>query len=114
MELSPDSPAAEEVAGVVIHNLLSRYSLETISQAEKLFRDTVSMISGNDQPVICHFIELKFNDIHNPKVRKTFNSMATSLTLPNDQVDMLYESARNLLQDSKKFQDFLETMKLPD
>jgi len=110
MELSPASPSSEEVAGVVIHNLLSRYSLETISQAEKLFKDTVSMISGSDQPV-CHFIELKFNDIHNPKVRKTFNSMATSLTLPNDQVDMLYKSARKLLRDSRKFQEFLETMK---
>ena len=42
--------------------------------------------------------------------RRYFNSMATSFSLPNDEVDSLIAAGHELLQDSPEFQAFVEAI----
>lgn len=111
LEQSPDSLSASQVMSAISSNQISKSNLKTISQAKKLFENNIKMISNKKGVVNGHFIELKFDDILDLKTRKFFNNMATSFTLPDDQVDMLYESARKLLRESKEFQEFLQSLK---
>ena len=108
MEQSPDAPSAAQVMRAVSSAQISRYNLETISQAKELFNHAAVDISSKGPPVNMHFIELKFDDIQDLAARKFFNNMSTSFSLPDEQVDMLYESGRQLLRNSKVFQDFLQ------
>ncbi len=111
MELSPDAPSAAQVMGAVSSAQIYRYNLETISQTRKLFSDSAKKLSSEGKEVQPYFIELKFNDILDVKMRNVFNNMATSFSLPDEQVDLLIESGRQLLRNAPEFQKFLQDLK---
>lgn len=111
MEQSPASPSSIQVMGAVSAVQIARYNQETILQTKQLFKNVAEKFRGKGQKVNFYFIELKFNDIPDLETRNIFNNMVTSFSLPDDQVDMLYESGRTLLRDSKEFQKFLENLK---
>ena len=110
MEQSPNAPNAAEVMSAVSSAQISRYNLETISQTRKLFRETAQRFSGQGKAVDTYFVELKFNDILDLNIRKVFNNMATSFSLPDEQVDLLFESGRRLLRNSTEFQRLLNDL----
>ena len=111
MEQSPDSPSSVQVISAVSAAQISRYNMETISQSKKLFNDVAKKYSSDENEVNTYFIELKFDDLPDLKMRNITNNMATSLSLPDDQVDMLYEAGRTLLRESKDFQRLLQNLR---
>ena len=112
MEQSHDSPSSAQVISAVSTAQISRNNLEAISQSKKLFNKVAENFSRDGKEMNTYFIELKFDDIPDPRKRNILNNTATSLSLPDSQVDMLYESGRTLLRDSKDFQRFLQNLKL--
>lgn len=110
MEKSPDAPSSVAVMNAVSSAQIHRYNLETLSKAKKLFESTAQKVANNGQTINTYFIELKFNNINDLKVRSIFNNMATSLSLPNEQVDMLVESGRLLLRNSNEFKKLLKNI----
>ena len=112
MEQSHDSPSSAQVISAVSTAQISRNNLEAISQSKKLFNKVAENFSSDGKEMNTYFIELKFDDIPDPRKRNILNNTATSLSLPDSQVDMLYESGRTLLRDSKDFQRFLQNLKL--
>ena len=110
MEQSPKSPSVRQVTSAVSSAQISRYNLETISQVKKSFTDAAEKFASQGKEVNTYFIELKFEDIPDTEMRTIFNNMATSLSLPDEQVDLLYESGRRLLRNSKEFQRLLQNL----
>ncbi len=111
MEQSPVAPSAVQVISAVSTAQISRYNLETISQTRKIFSDAAMKLSSEGKEVQPYFIELKFNDILDVKMRNVFNNMATSFALPDEQVDLLIDSGRQLLKDAPEFQKLLQDLK---
>ena len=97
--------------GAVSAAQIARYNQETILQIKQLFKNVEEKFPNELRKTNLYFIELKFNDIPDLKTRYIFNNMATGFSLPDDQVDMLYESGRTLLRNSKEFQRLLENLK---
>jgi NTE family protein len=64
-----------------------------------------------DHKVTPYFIKLDFESIADEKVRLIFNNMATSFSLPNEEVDNLIEAGRILLRQSPDYQRLLTLIK---
>jgi len=61
-------------------------------------------LSTPDHKVTPYFIKLDFESIADEKVRLVFNNMATSFSLPNEEVDNLIKAGRVLLRQSPDYQ----------
>ena len=57
-----------------------------------------------DHKVTPYFIKLDFESIADEKVRLVFNNMATSFSLPKEEVDDLIEAGHQLLRQSPDYQ----------
>ena len=68
-------------------------------------------LSTPDHKVIPYFIKLDFESIADEKVRLVFNNMATSFSLPNEEVDNLIEAGRVLLRRSPDYQRLIALIK---
>jgi len=64
-------------------------------------------LSSPQQEVNVFLIYLDFDTIMDMDKRRYFNSMSTSFSLPNDEVDSLIAAGHELLQDSPEFQAFV-------
>ena len=51
-----------------------------------------------------YFIKLDFESIADKRVQLIFNNMATSFSLPNEEVDSLIEAGHQLLRNSPDYQ----------
>jgi NTE family protein len=61
-------------------------------------------LSTPEHKVTPYFIKLDFESIADEKVRLIFNNMATSFSLPNEEVDNLIEAGHVLLRQSPDYQ----------
>ena len=68
-------------------------------------------LSTPDHKVTPYFIKLDFESIADEKVRLVFNNMATSFSLPNEEVDNLIEAGRVLLRRSPDYQRLIALIK---
>ena len=114
MDSSSDIPSSVQVVGAVSATQIDRYTVESLPLLEEAFTEWATELSTPTQPVIPYFIKLDFESIDNKKQRKFFNNMATSFSLPNDQVDKLIEAGHKLLRQSPEFQKLLETIREED
>lgn len=111
IELSKKEPGISEVVNAVTDAQLSRYNLETIAMAKNKLIQFANDYSEDNRVVKPYFIELKFENIHDVKVRSFFNNLATSLALPEAEVDLLCKRSRQLLQLSTEFNKLLLDLK---
>jgi NTE family protein len=96
-----------EVVGAVTNAQIDRYSSESLSLLEVSMRDWAVKLSTPEQPVRSFLISLDFENLPNEKMRKLFNNMATSFSLPDNEVDSLIEAGNELLENSPEFQAFV-------
>ena len=111
MDSSSDTPSSIQVVDAVSDTQIDRYTVESLSLLEEAFYEWATELSTPAQPVAPYFIKLDFDSIGNKKQRKFFNNMATSFSLPNNEVDKLIEAGRKLLRQSPEFQKLLETIR---
>ena len=111
MDSSSNTPSSIQVVDAVSHTQIDRYTLESLSLLEEAFYDWAAELSTPTQPVTPFFIKLDFESIGNKKQRKFFNNMATSFSLPGNEVDELIKAGRELLRQSPEFQKFLGTIR---
>ena len=111
IELSKKEPGISEVVNAVTDAQLSRYNLETIAMAKNKLIQFANDYSEDNRVVKPYFIELKFENIHDVKVRRFFNNVATSLALPEAEVDLLCKGGRQLLQQSTEYNKLLLDLK---
>ena len=111
MDSSGDTPSSVQVVDAVSDTQIDRYTVESLSILEKAFYKWAAELSTLAQPVIPYFIKLDFESIGNKKQRNIFNNMATSLSLPDNEVDGLIEAGHKLLRQSPEFQKLLATIR---
>lgn len=107
MDLSSAAPSSAEVVSAVSSAQLRRYNIETITLIEDSLEQWAAELSTPDRQVTHYFIQLDFESIADSRTRHIFNNMATSFSLPNEEVDDLIEAGQRLLQQSPEYQDLL-------
>ena len=108
---STEPPSTGEVVSAVTSTQLSRYNLETLALLEDSMQKWAAELSTPERPVKAFLISLDFDNIVNVEVRRIFNNMATSFSLPDDEVDKLIEAGHRLLETSQEFQELVATMR---
>jgi len=111
IELSKKEPGMLEVVNSVSDTQLKRYNFETIEMVKNKLIQFANDFSEGNRVVKPYFIELKFENIHDVEVRRFFDNVATSLALPEAEVDMLRKVSRQLLQHSMEFNKLLIDLK---
>ena len=110
MDRSASPPSSREVLGAVTNTQIARYNIESRALMEDSVRKWEEALSSQQHEVNIFLIYLDFDSIMDMDKRRYFNSMATSFSLPNDEVDSLIDAGHELLQDSPEFQAFVEAI----
>ncbi len=97
-----------------MHPTVIRYTIESMSLLKEAFKEWAAEISTPERLVVPYFITIDFESIGNKKQRKFFNNMATSFSLPDNEVAKLIEAGHKLLRQSPEFQKLLETIRKED
>ena len=111
MDSSNKSPSNAAVLGAVSRTQIGRYNLESMVLLEESLKRWATELTTPDHKVTPYFIKLDFESIADEKVRLIFNNMATSFSLPNEEVDNLIEAGRVLLRQSPDYQRLLTLIK---
>jgi len=111
MDSSIETPSSLQVVDAVTDTQMNRYTIESLSLLDEAFKEWAADISTPERPVVPYFITIDFESIGNKKQRKFFNNMATSFSLPDNEVDKLIEAGHKLLRQSPEFQKLLETIR---
>jgi NTE family protein len=114
MDSSIEIPSSLQVVDAVTDTQMNRYTIESLSLLEEALTEWATEISTPKRPVVPYFITIDFESIGNKKQRTFFNNMATSFSLPDNEVDRLIEAGHKLLRQSTEFQRLLETIRKED
>ena len=104
IDSSRDTPSTAQVMSAVSSTQIGGYTLESLSLLEESFYQWADELSTPEQPVIPFFIKLDFESVANMKQRRFLNNMATSFSLPDDEVDTLIMAGRTLLREDPDYQ----------
>lgn len=104
MDSSINSPSNAAVLGAVSRTQIGRYNLESMVLLEESLERWATELTTPDHKVTPYFIKLDFESIADEKVRLIFNNMATSFSLPSEEVDDLIEAGHVLLRQSPDYQ----------
>jgi len=104
MDVSNKEPSISQSIGAVTGVQLHRYNIATLELVETAFFEWAAKLSTPEKTVQSYFIELSFDEIKQPEIRKYFNKVPTSLKLSDEQVDRLIAVGRQLLREHPDFQ----------
>jgi NTE family protein len=104
MDSSNKSPSNSRVVGAVSKAQIGRYNLESLVLLEDALDRWAAELSTSEHKVTPYFIKLDFESIADERTRLIFNNMATSFSLPNEEVDDLIEAGHQLLRHSPDYQ----------
>lgn len=110
MDRVASPPSSKEVLSAVTNTQIARYNIESRALMEESVRKWAEEFSAQQHEVNIFLIYLDFNSIIDIEKRGFFNSIATSFSLPDDQVDSLIAAGHELLQASPEFQAFVEAI----
>lgn len=111
MEQSAEEPPVAEVLNAVSDAQLQRYNTESLVLVENGLKEWTADFSTPDRQIKSYFIQVDFQSIHDPQKRLLFNSIATSFSLPGDEVDNLVETARQLLRSDPEFKRLVDDIR---
>jgi len=109
--LVPTPPSLAAVIGSITDTQLHRYNFETMDLLRDSMKRWASELKSHGEPVQAHLIEVAEYEIEDPDEREFFDSVPTSLGLPDESVDRLVEIGRSLLRDSDEFQNLLTELR---
>jgi len=111
MDESNEAPSMATSMNAVSGVQLHRYNAATIELLKNSLETWTQDVSTPDQTVTPYFIEVSFEDIRAPEVRRFLNKIPTAFSLSDEQVDTLIESGRDLLRNNPVFQQLLADLK---
>ena len=107
MDKTNKQPSIGETIGAMSSVQLHRYNDATLELMQQSITQWAQAMSTPDQPVSAHFVRLGFTDIEDPERRRFFNTIPTSFSLTEEQVDKLIEAGRELLRNNPDYQQLL-------
>ena len=104
-------PGIGTILGASSTIMINKYNFETIELLHHVARDWTheDEIHGN-KPIDFHIVHVAFDALPDAKERDYFNSVPTSFSLEEEQVDRLREVATKLLYGNKDFQRFVKEL----
>ena len=114
MDLSSKEPGAAAIMSAVSRAELQRYNVESLALMRRSLAEWADALSTNDHTVTPYLITLDFESIADAEKRSVFNNMATSFSLPAEEVDALKQAGRRLLRQSEEFQRLVDHVRLSD
>lgn len=114
MDLSSKAPNSAAIMSAVSRTELQRYNVESLALMRSSLTEWAEALSTEDHAVTPYFITLDFESIADPAARSVFNNMATSFSLPAEEVDALKQAGHRLLRESGEFQRLLEQLRPSD
>ena len=111
MDSSDNTPSSVQVVDAVSSAQIGRYNIESLSLLEEGYKRWAAELSTPGHTVIPFFIKLDFQSIVDKQYRSIFNNMATSFSLPADEVDKLIEAGHKLLRESPTFKELLQMIR---
>jgi NTE family protein len=107
MDKSNRQPSMAETINSMSNVQLHRYNDATIQLMQQSLTKWTQAVSTPERPVTTYFPKLGFIDIEEPERRSFFNSIPTSFSLTEEQVDSLIEAGHELLRNNPDYQRLL-------
>jgi NTE family protein len=104
-EQDSKKPTMGEISSALLGTHVRQMNLETRSLMQENIGRWTAELSENKRGA--YYIEVSFEGIDAPEEKTYFNSIGTTLSLPDDEVDRLREAGRQLLRESPQFQELL-------
>ena len=101
------APGLAETMGAISSDQIGRYNYDTIDIVRYSFDYWTRKISTPQLPVTFDFVEVSFNSVHDADQRQALNDIGTNFDLKDDEVDLLIQSADEVLRSSPEFRSFL-------
>jgi NTE family protein len=104
-------PTIEQTIGAVTDIQLHRYNATTLELMQNSMKRWSEELSELGHPVASHLIEVNLRDLGSREQQVKVNAIPTSLSLSDEQVDMVIKAGRTLLRENPEFQTFLRSLK---
>jgi NTE family protein len=104
------SPSLRQTIGAVTDAQLHRYNAATLSLVTRELKHWAEDLSTPSRPVTPYFIQVSFNEVATPEIRRFLNRIPTSFSLSDEQVDRLIETGRRLLRKNPEFQRLIANL----
>lgn len=107
MDASNKQPSLSETASAISDVQLQRYSAATLDETRVVLAAWARAVSTPQRPVSPHLIQLSFSDVPDSEGRRFFQTLPTSFSLTNEQVDKLIAVGGQLLRSNPDFRRFM-------
>lgn len=102
-----EDPGLANIIGQATTVQINRYTLETIERLRSALRISQEVGAEWSPPVTYRLVELDFSKVEDPEERRRLNELPTSFALPDDDVERLERTGRELLRASPELRAFL-------
>jgi NTE family protein len=103
-------PSTRDMLSAVTDAQMLRYTLETQMLIQELVDRASKQFQDDEVPVNIHVILLSFKDVENQAQFLRLNAIQTTFELPDEQVDELIATGRELLRNNENYRGFLEAI----
>jgi NTE family protein len=107
MDKSKAEPSLEETVGAISDVLMYRYNTSSEELLEEKLRQWAKAISTPAHEVKPHYIRIGADEIRKGKDRQAFDKIPTNFSLNQEQVDLLVNTGRTLLQNNPHYQQLV-------
>jgi len=111
IDLSAASPSFASLMGSVSGSQIRRYNFETLMLVHDMIHDWGRDLSTDDHPVTSHMVYVGFDELEDEAERQYLKWLPTSFVLQDTDVDRLRAAGRQLLRESRGFQQLLQALK---
>jgi NTE family protein len=107
MDSSRKQPSIKETISAVSDTQLHRYNTDTLELMDKSLTRWARELSTGGRRVKPYFVQLGIKDVRQPEELDYLNTIPTSFSLSDEQVDRLIKAGRELLRSNPDYQRFL-------
>ena len=110
MDSSRREPSLHETIDVMSDVQLHRYDTDTLELMEKRLTRWARDLSTSGKQVKPYFVQIGIKDVKQPKEFHFLNTIPTSFSLSDEQVDRLIKAGRELLRNNPDYRRFLASL----
>ncbi len=111
MDSSRKQPSMKETIGAVSDIQLHRYNTDTLELIDKSLTSWAREVSTRGKRVEPYFVQVSIKDIKQPDELHYLNTIPTSFSLSDEQVDRLINTGRKLLRSNPDYRRFLASFR---
>lgn len=110
MDQSPEQPSTLAAMSAATNTEILRYDDATLDLIESRLNLWAKQFSTPETTITPYFLQVSFNQVQEPQLRRFLDAIPTSFDLSDEQVDRLITSGRMLLRENPRFKAFLSDL----